>query len=236
MRRIVKIITIVVFCLPIQVLAAVPDSLAVVQEKLEELLGAIERCEQTVVTPDDLEFNSSTLERLRDSRNRIQASYPLSDYDELWTLLMRFDNCDKRIAERVAQWEKSNRELAIIDKMNSFCRSFDSLLSIGEGYAAHKAADSVRSIKLRADDQWSRVNALKATAEEEFEHDPLSALYGHVEGVRGKIQDLSEKEKIKPRDLLLVGAALVAALAMILTLARSIKMSKKTKESSAIEI
>lgn len=222
--------------LPLLSKASIPDSLAVVSDKLNELLRNIEQCDRNIITSDDLALYSSRLEQLRDSRNRLQASYPLSDYDELWNLVARFDYCDKCISERVAEWEKKRQRMALIDKMNGFSLSFDSLLALGEEYVSRKSADSVRSIKLRADDQWQQVDKLKSSSEDEFEGDSLKALYKHVEYVRAKIQDLPEKERVKVRDILLVAAALVAALAMILTLVRSISISKKSKETPSIEI
>lgn len=236
MQRTSSFLLLLTLAISLHAQPSLPDSLLAVREKLEDILKGIEQCEQVIVTSDDLELRSSTLERLRDSRNRLQASYPLSDYDDLWNILTRFDNCDKRIAERVTLWEQNNRRQTIIDKMKDFSHSFDSLLAVGEKYASHKDADSVKSIKLRADDQWNKVLSLKASAEDEFERDSLKAIYSRVERVRAQIQDLSEKEKMKPRDLLLVIAAVVAALAMLLTFTRSIKLTKKSKETPSIEI
>ena len=225
-----------ILLVPHHVQASIPDSLTVVSDKLNELIRNIEQCDRNIITSDDLALYSSRLEQLRDSRNRLQTLYPLSDYDELWNLAARFDYCDRNITERVADWEKKKQRLLLIDKMNTLSLSFDSLLSLGQDYASRKSADSVRSIKLRADDQWGKVDKLKSSAEDDFEADSLKALYKHVEYVRAKIQDLPEKEPVKPRDILLVAAALVAAVAMILTLIRSISISKKSKETPSIEI
>lgn len=216
--------------------AAVPDSLMFVRDKLNELVNGIEQCEKVIVTPDDLEFYHNRLEQLRDGRNRLQSQYPLSDYDELWNLVARFDNCDKRIAEHVAELDKKKARLVLIDKMNGYAHSFDSLLSFGKQYASRKSADSVRSVKLRAEDQWSKVNELKSSTSEGFDGDTLESIYKHIEKVRAEIQDLSDKEKMSPRELVLIIAVIVAALAMVLTLVRSITITKKSKNTPSIEI
>ena len=236
MKKIFRLSLLLMLLVPFLSKASIPDSLTVVSDKLNELIRNIEQCDRNIITSDDLALYSSRLEQLRDSRNRLQTLYPLSDYDELWNLAARFDYCDRNITERVADWEKKKQCLLLIDKMNTLSLSFDSLLSLGQDYASRKSADSVRSIKLRADDQWGKVDKLKSSAEDDFEADSLKALYKHVEYVRAKIQDLPEKEPVKPRDILLVAAALVAAVAMILTLIRSISISKKSKETPSIEI
>ena len=236
MKKIFRLSLLLMLLVPFLSKASIPDSLTVVSDKLNELIRNIEQCDRNIITSDDLALYSSRLEQLRDCRNRLQTLYPLSDYDELWNLAARFDYCDRNITERVADWEKKKQRLLLIDKMNTLSLSFDSLLSLGQDYASRKSADSVRSIKLRADDQWGKVDKLKSSAEDDFEADSLKALYKHVEYVRAKIQDLPEKEPVKPRDILLVAAALVAAVAMILTLIRSISISKKSKETPSIEI
>ena len=236
MKKIFRLSLLLMLLVPFLSKASIPDSLTVVSDKLNELIRNIEQCDRNIITSDDLALYSSRLEQLRDCRNRLQTLYPLSDYDELWNLAARFDYCDRNITERVADWEKKKQRLLLIDKMNTLSLSFDSLLSLGQDYASRKSADSVRSIKLRADDQWGKVDKLKSSAEDDFEADSLKALYKHVEYVRAKIQDLPEKEPVKPRDILLVAAALVAAVAMILTLIRSISISKKSKETPSVEI
>ena len=236
MKKIFRLSLLLMLLVPFLSKASIPDSLTVVSDKLNELIRNIEQCDRNIITSDDLALYSSRLEQLRDCRNRLQTLYPLSDYDELWNLAARFDYCDRNITERVADWEKKKQRLLLIDKMNTLSLSFDSLLSLGQDYASRKSADSVRSIKLRADDQWGKVDKLKSSAEDDFEADSLKALYKHVEYVRAMIQDLPEKEPVKPRDILLVAAALVAAVAMILTLIRSISISKKSKETPSIEI
>lgn len=236
MKKIFRLSLLLMLLVPFLSKASIPDSLTVVSDKLNELIRNIEQCDRNIITSDDLALYSSRLEQLRDCRNRLQTLYPLSDYDELWNLAARFDYCDRNITERVADWEKKKQRLLLIDKMNTLSLSFDSLLSLGQDYASRKSADSVRSIKLRADDQWGKVDKLKSSAEDDFEADSLKALYKHVEYVRAMIQDLPEKEPVKPRDILLVAAALVAAVAMILTLIRSISISKKSKETPSVEI
>ncbi|MBP5327294.1 MAG: hypothetical protein J6Y98_05220 [Bacteroidales bacterium] len=236
MKKLYAAIILIMLIVPLPTMAEIPDSLDVVKVKLSELLKGIEMCEKSIVTSVDLDFYNSRLEQLRDSRKRLQSTYPLSDYDELWNLVARFDNCDRRISERVAEWERKRQCIILIEKMNGYSHSMDSLLEAGKEYASRKSADSVISIKRRADDLWSNLVSLRASAEKEFEGDTLKALYKHVEDVRGEIQDLSEKEKIKVRDILLVVAAVVAAVAMLLTLVRSFSITKKSKETPSIEI
>lgn len=224
------------FLTPLQAKTIVPDSLMVVRDKLVELLKGIEQCEQNIVTSDDLNFYDSRLEQLRDGRNRLLSTYPLSDNDDLWALVTRFDNCDKRISERVVDWEKKRRLIVLTEWMTDYSHNFDSLLTVGEEYASRKSADSVKSVKLKADDQWKKVYDLKSTDEESFESDSLKSLYKHIESVRGKIQDLSEKEKMKARDILLLAGVIVTAVALLITLIRSIMISKKSKGTPSIEI
>lgn len=220
----------------VKAIGAIPDSLMDVKGRLEVLLQDMERCERLITTPDDLEFYNSKLMQLRDSRSRLQAQYPLSDHDELWALVSRFDNCDNRIVARVSAWKGMRQRMVLIAKMNGFSRYFDSLLAVGNEYASRKSADSVRSVKLRADDQWVKVESLKASSEKEFETDSLDAIYKHIESVRAKIQELSEVEKMKIRDILLIVAAVVAAVTMILTFTRSILMTRKSNKTPSIEI
>lgn len=237
-RTVIIFISLVILMMvaPLQAKAEVPDSLMAVRDKLNELLKGIEKCEQSIVTSDDLDFYNSRLEQLRDGRNRLLSAYPLSDNDELWALVTRFDNCDKRISDRVVDWEKKKRLIVLADRMTVYSRTFDSLYKAGEEYASKKAADSVRSIKLKADDQWTKVYDLKSTDEEAFENDSLKALYKHVETVRGKIQELSEKERMKARDILLIVGVFIAAVAMTITVVRSFSITKKSKETPSIEI
>lgn len=215
---------------------AIPDSLLAVKERLNVLLQDIENCERVITTPDDLEFYNSRLTQLRDSRNRMQAQYPLSDHDELWILVTRFDNCDNRIRASVESWKAMRQHKVLVDKMNGFAKVFDSLLSIGNEYASRKSADSVRGVKLRADDQWGKVEGLKSTSDQDFETDTLKAIYKHIETVRAQIQDLSDKEKMKLKDILLIVAASAAAVAMILTFVRSIVITRKSNKTPSIEI
>ena len=220
--------------LPLQIFAAVPDSLITVKEQLLEQLNRIERIESNIVTPDDLDIYRSRIEQLRDNHNRIKDR--LFDCNELWDLWDSFRRCDDRIQEHIAEWERRNQRKTLINKMNRYSHSMDSLLTIGQGFASRKSADSVRSVKNRADDKWGEVTALKASSENEFEQDTLKSLYKHIESVRGQIQDLSDKERMKAKDILLLAAAVIAAVAMILTLVRSITLTKKTKETPSIEI
>lgn len=216
--------------------AVLPDSLMAVEGRMVGLVKEIEQYERVITTPDEMEFFSPKLAQLRDSRQRMQTLYPLSDHDELWSLVTRFDNCDRRILEKMKEWERRKQRIELDEKIAAYEHTMDSLLAKGREYAERKSADSVRSVKLRAEDQWQKVGALKASNAEEFDSEITRQRYKNIESARAQIQDLSEKEKLKVRDVILVVAAVVAAVAMLLTLARSISLTKKGKKTDTVEI
>lgn len=215
---------------------ALPDSLIEVRYRLENLLLDMQRCERDIVTPGDYSRYKYRIEQLRDTKDAIRSQYPVSEHDELWSYISGFSECEERIEQKIAEWLKEEESYEVIEKMILFSRSFDSLYAKGSDYSVRKSVDSLRSVKKRAEDKWSEIGELKTKSGDIFEQDSVKALYKRIGKTKDKIQDLPEKEKMKVREILLVVAAIIAAVTMIITLIRSIMMTKKSKETPSIEI
>ena len=83
------------------------------------------------------------------------------------------------------------------------------------------------------ENKWEKVCELKSANKQLFETDSLKALYSRAEYIKEEIKLLSEKEKTKIRDILLVVAAVAGAATLIISLLASrISMLKTLKKQN----
>lgn len=233
--HIIYLISLLGMIMPVvaQANSRVPDSLYNVQKQLNAIFVELVRCEREIKTPADFKRYESRIEQLEDIEMRLKNEYPISQCDELWNYITLFDEHKQKIQDNVEEWKNEQVRLALLKYMNNYVSSFDTLLTVGKEYESKKSADSVRSIKQKAENKWEKVCELKSANKQLFETDSLKALYSRAEYIKEEIKLLSEKEKTKIRDILLVVAAVAGAATLIISLLASrISMLKTLKKQN----
>jgi len=220
-----------------------PDSLSSIREQFNDCMRDAQRLSVRIVTPDDYKNYQIDLERLEDRMKRLRDTYS----DLLYTD-KRIESADinymelmKRIEGNVAEYRNQYLKDSMRTKMEEWRGTFDSLLTMGGGYAERKEADSVRTVKRRATELWGEVNGMRSANMDCFKSsDELETMYGELGNVQGKIQELSEKEKVKLRDILLVSGVIVGVLTMVIgtvgSRIREKKMRKKADEMPPLDL
>jgi len=196
-----------------------------------------------IVTPDDYKTYQIDLQRLGDRMGRLRDTYSDLLYTDkrIESADIRYMEILKKIEENVAEYRNQYLKDSMMTKMSEWQVSLDSLLTIGSGYAEHKQADSVQGVKRKAAELWGEVNGMRSANMECFKSsEELEASYSKLSGVQGKIQELSEKEKVKIRDILLVAGVIIGVLTMLVgtvgSRIREKRMQKKTEDMQALDL
>lgn len=218
------------------------DSLLAAERQLNSIVIEARELSNLIATPDDQKQYTTDLNLLAKRMERLEQDYPqiLTD-DDLSQIYRLYLNAMQAIEDKLSHY----RHEQILDSLQSavgkWCPRFDSLLVDGQAYANKKEADSVRMVKSQAAEWWQRlVETHNMYADFFNSDDELKQYYSHIDQQNTEIRNLSEKEKIQLKDILLVGGVLAAVLAvvggMIGTYAKNKKLLKKAQETPTIEL
>lgn len=222
--------------------ASPTDSLRAAESQLTAIVKEAHELSVLITTPDEKERYSLDLSMLEKRMSRLEQDYPMVVTDDyLSQLYKQYLGAMKTIEDNLMRFRRGQVQDSLQKVMARWSPRFDSLLSAGEAFVQKKEADSVRMVKSQADDWWMTITETHRTYSAHFDADEtLQQHYQHIEQTRGEIRNLSEKERIKLRDILLVGGVLVGVLAMVGGMLgakiKSKKLLKKAQETPSIEL
>ncbi|MBP5541768.1 MAG: hypothetical protein J6X88_08990 [Bacteroidales bacterium] len=218
------------------------DSIRAAESQLTAIVKEAHELSVLIVTPDDKERYSLDISLVEKRMSRLEQDYPIVVTDEyLSQLYKQYLGAMKTIEDNLVRYRRGQVQDSLERIMARWSPRFDSLLVVGAGYAEKKEADSVRMVKSQADEWWTSIGETHRTYSDHFDADEtLRQHYQHIEETRGEIRNLSEKERIKLRDILLVGGVLVGVVAivggMLGAKIKSKKLLKKAQEIPSIEL
>lgn len=219
--------------LSFQAMSAVPDSLLEVRQKMILCLNDARDLSQAINTPSDLYNNETQLKLLETRMDNLKNRYPeIFDNKELYRIFEQYNRCMDGIKRKV----EANQSRLLLDSlrlvMEMLSPTFDSLLDVGIYYADHKYGDSVRMVKRKAEDLWQQTHTMHESNPSIFSSDEeLKDGYGHISYIKGEIADLSEKERIKIKDLIIVVGVAIAAVSMVAGMVGTRIRSRKLMKS-----
>lgn len=218
------------------------DSLRAAENQLTSIVKEAQKLGELINTPGDKALYDLDLSMMEKRMSRLEQDYPMVVTDEyLSQLYKQYLGALKTIDDNLVRYRRGQVQDSLLKVMSVWPPRFDSLFSVGRVYAENKEADSVRMVKGQSDEWWMSINEAHRTYSDYFDSDEtLRRHIQHIEQTRTEIRNLSEKERIKLRDILLVGGVLVSVLAivggMIGNRIKSKKLLKKAQEMPSIEL
>lgn len=202
---------------PMALRASVPDSLMEAKGKLTEYVKEAQQLTMLIVAPSDMQVYSTDLNILQKKMSMLEQRWPqILENEELTRLYRKYQHCMDGLQPKMEAYTRRLLQDSLHREMHRLGPQMDTLLAQSTRFADKKMADSVRSVKQRANDIWVQVAALRERYASILNSDQeLKESISHVEYVKSQIMALSENEPTKPRDILLVVGVVVAALSMI---------------------
>lgn len=220
-----------------------PDSLRMIQGQFRDVARNVEKISQRIQTPEDAQLYEFDINDNKSKIDRLENEYPdIKDDKKIVEYRRQIHECWKRIERNIQEYRHEQTLDSLQNVLSPWPARFDSLLAAGQRFSENKEADSVRQIKnYKATEWWNQISTMKSSYPEYFSEDEiLKTEYSQIEQTKNAIQELSEKEKVKLRDILLVAGVIVGVMTMVIGMVgsriREHKLQKKAEEMPPLEL
>ena len=220
-----------------------PDSLRSIQGEFKEVVDVAKQLSLQIKSPDDVKTYDFIIKDTKRKMEWLEGLYTDLTFkdDKISRYLKQYHDYLETIEEDQRQYQHDKTRDSIAEALDPYAWRFDSLLTAGQTFAADKSADSVRRIKEKARTWWGEICRLKDSNPDHFkENEDLREQYAELEQSYTAITDLSEQERMKLRDILLVAGVTIGVLTMIIGMVgsriRERKLQKKAEEMPPYEL